>query len=292
MPDTKYCLSVIICSRNRGESLYRCLSAIDSQDLVHVNGELILVNNDSNDQTLQIMQEHQKTSPSPTKVITVTPPGLGNARNAGIKISSGEILCFTDDDCYLTPGYFSKVIKVFGTQKFDYCGGRILRYDPSDSLYSCNESKFFKIFPPYSLASALDDSGIQGANMVIHRKVFDKVGGFNAKFGAGNPFRCEDLEFCTRASFSGFIGAYVPELVVYHHHGRKPGIDIENLKRANHYGIGAYYAAFILQGRIAFFFHWLRTRKQKDSKIVHVELSGAFHYVLTQIRNLFALEKK
>lgn len=285
----KHVISLIICSRNRASSLLRCLDAIDFQDLINSSGELILVNSNSSDETEQIMYRHQEKSPYPVQVITVPVPGLGIARNAGVNASSGEILIFTDDDCYLVRGYFSAVKKVFSQKEFDYCGGRILRYDPTDSIYGCNTCETYKIFPPYSLSSSMDAEGIQGACLVVHRKVFKKIGLFDPMLGAGTPFRGEDIDFSARASFAGFTGAHVPDLIVYHHHGRKPGEAIETLKRQNYYAMGAFYAKFILQGKYIVLLDWLKRRKRKSRTRIRIELRGAFDFTLTRFKRLFRM---
>jgi GT2 family glycosyltransferase len=191
--------------------------------------------------------------------------------------SSGKIIAFTDDDCYLTPGYLENCLLFFKERKFQFCGGRILLYDKSDSSYGCNFSKEFKIIPPYSFIPA---GKIQGANMVFDRIVVDKIGLFDPMLGAGTPFRCEDIDYCARASLAGFAGAHVPDLVVYHHHGRKPGKQIEALKKDNDYARGAYYTKFILKGNYKYLYRWFKYAKNlKNLTRTMRELSGGLHYL-------------
>lgn len=80
--------------------------------------------------------------------------------------------------------------------------------------------------------------------MVVHRRVVDSIGAFDPILGAGTPFRCEDIEYCARAS--------MPDLVVYHHHGRKPDPDIERLAEMDDYARGACYMKFILCGELSY----------------------------------------
>ena len=58
---------------------------------------------------------------------------------------------------------------------------------------------------------------------------------------------------------NGFSGAYLPQLVVYHHHRRKPCPEVEQLRLENDIARGAYYASMSDQG---FLNYWLEGMKQ------------------------------
>lgn len=282
-------LSLIICSRNRAVQLKKCLESIKAVDAATTTFEIILVDNGSIDNTNQVMCAFKERSPFPVEIVEESRPGLSVARNAGLAKVRGKFIAFTDDDCYLAPEYLTTVVKIFDSGSFHYCGGRILRYDISDSLYACNESLESKIFPPYY---ALEPGAIQGANMVFHKKVVEKIGLFDPMFGAGTAFRCEDIDYCVRASLAGFTGAYVPELVVYHHHGRKPGNDIDELEKSNAYARGAYYTKFILKEKrlsikSSFLKNWIRLRFIKERNILKLarEIKGGFQYLLKNVHS-------
>ena len=128
---------------------------------------------------------------------------------------------------------------------------------------------------------------IHGANMVIHRDVIDKAGAFNPELGAGTPMRCEDVEMLGRALMHGFSGAYIPELVIYHHHRRKPGAQIEQLRSANDVARGAYYACMADQGFIKHWYEGMKLsfetgtepeHKHKKYQVLLRELEGAQLY--------------
>ncbi len=278
-------LSVIICSRNRADALGRCLRAISPEEMQTVGGELVLVNNASTDQTEEVMRRFQERAAFPVEVINEPIPGLSRARNAGLARARGQTIVFTDDDCYLESGYLLKAGSIFASKKFDYCGGKILLYDKGDSPYGCDLRETFQLVPPHSFIRA---GQFQGANMIVHRKVIQKIGGFDPMLGAGTPFRCEDLEYCARASMGGFVGAYVPDLVVFHHHGRKPGADITRLAELNDFARGAYYMKFLLRGNLTFFKGWFRLSFHWHKRHIAVrEIRGALAYSFS--RTLTAL---
>ena len=274
-------LSVIICSRNRADALGSCLRAISPEEMRAVGGELILVNNASTDHTEEVMHCFRERAAFPVEVINEPTPGLARARNAGLARARGQTIVFTDDDCYLETGYLLKAGCIFASEQFDYCGGKILLYDQSDSPYGCDLRETFKLVPPHSF---IRPGEFQGANMIVHRKVVEKIGGFDPMLGAGTPFRCEDIEYCARASMEGFAGAYVPGLVVFHHHGRKPGSDITRLAELNDFARGAYYMKFLVRGNLKFFGGWLRLSLHWDKRHMAVrEIRGALAYLFSRM---------
>ncbi len=270
-------VSLIICSRNRADRLARCLDSINEKEMISIDGELILINNKSTDNTMQVMEDYEKKVSFPVTVIYEQSLGLSKARNKGLMHSSGETIVFTDDDCYMESGYLLKASTIFASGEFDYCGGKIILYDDSDSETGYNIFDDLLILKPNTFIPA---GYIQGANMLVHRRVVNKIGNFDTMLGAGTQFPSEDIDYVARAAYAEFTGAQVPQLVVYHHHGRKPGDDHKNILKSYDYGRGAYYAKFVLKGKLSFIFHWVRQSAfDKDRKITN-EMAGAIKYVI------------
>jgi glycosyltransferase involved in cell wall biosynthesis len=247
--------SVIICSRNRANQLAACLAKIPKASFETHHVELILVDNASSDETADLMAAHADKAIYPVKCITAPQPGLGIARNLGIEAATRELLVFTDDDCYLSDDYIVQLLDNFDKARYQFCGGRILLWDESDARVSINYHNEFFLIPSGSFLAA---GTIQGANMVIHRDIIEKVGAFNPHLGAGTPLRCEDIELLGRATMNGFTGAYLPELVVYHHHQRKLGEKIKQLRKDNDIARGAYYACMSDQGFLNYWFEGMK----------------------------------
>jgi glycosyltransferase involved in cell wall biosynthesis len=276
-------VSLLVCSRDRAASLQRCLESLNPEEMLEVHAELILVDNCSTDDTRQVMRSFQQRASFPVDVVDEPRPGLSYARNAGLARARGEVIVFSDDDCYLAPGYLLVASRVFDSGQFHYCGGRILLHDPSDAKSGVIWRKKFELLPP---GRFIPTGRIQGANMVFHRSVIEEIGPFDTMLGAGTPFRVEDIDYCARASMAGFTGAHVPELVVYHHHGRKPGTgEVERLRRHNDHGRGAYYMKFILLGKYVYLWRWLTSMVQLSKLPMRIrELRGAIHYARERAR--------
>lgn len=241
-------VSVVLCSRDRATQVSRCLNRFDIQALKEVQGELVLVDNGSSDLTRQVFEDFRTHNPDyPVQVYIEEKKGLSIARNTGVERCQGELIVFLDDDVYLGEKYFQKVISIF--QKMDnsvgVVGGRILRFDPEDSLYCCQLSDQHRHF---TKGSTVRPGLLQGANFAIRRQVFDRIDGFDVALGAGQKYRCEDIDFIARALKADWDAVYNPQLVVYHHHGRKDGDDVELLRHDNSYASGAFFAKMLRLG--------------------------------------------
>ena len=240
-------LSHIICSRNRAAQLKIALSKIDLDSLAHNNVQLVLVDSASDDETLSIMQAFTAHLPRSIHALRADQPGHSAARNAGVRAATGELLAFTDDDCYLDRNYYTALLRDFDPAHFQYGMGQALLFDQSDHPRIATQIFSKKgIIPPRTLLSV---GLIQGLNMFALRQVFDSVGLFSEDLGLGTPFVCEDIEFAARASFAGFTGVLLPNVIIYHHHGRKPGSpEAEATLRGYDMGRGAYYAGLMTRG--------------------------------------------
>ncbi len=238
-------VSVVLCSRDRSEQVSLCLERFDLSELVKLNGELVLVDNASSDNTKEVFDRFQAQNPGANvHCCTETKKGLSIARNTGVERSQSSLIIFLDDDVYLEPGYLARIRAFFEKHSADVgiAGGRILRFDPADSLYCCQMSERYRV---YEVGSTVRPGALQGANFAIRRATFEAIGGFDVTLGAGQKYRCEDIDFIARALANGWEAIYDPALVVYHHHGRRDGDDVEALRHDNSYASGAFFAKML-----------------------------------------------
>ena len=106
--------SIIICFYNAGIKLIPTLQHLKKLDISGITGcELILVNNNSNDNSCAIIQEEMNDfTLFPWKLVDEPRPGLSNARLKGIAESQFEYMLFCDDDNWLSPDYIQKAIPI------------------------------------------------------------------------------------------------------------------------------------------------------------------------------------
>ncbi|MCG5512082.1 glycosyltransferase family 2 protein [Ectothiorhodospira shaposhnikovii] len=248
-------ISVILCTRNRSTQLLGTLASLERQDFQHP-WELIVVDNGSTDDTDQVIQNFMAKTRISIRAVFEPAAGLSKARNRGITHGKGAFLAFTDDDCYPDPGWLSMIYKCFLQEDVDYCGGRLLLYDPLDRRVSIQESEDKQKIPAGQFVGA---GLILGANMAFKREAIVGLRGFDERLGAGTRFCSgEDTDMFRRMSIAGFDGIYEPGLVVYHHHQRRTDEAEKRLRSGHSLGRGACMMKYCLYApaRSMYLRHW------------------------------------
>jgi GT2 family glycosyltransferase len=250
-------ISVVICTYNRVESLRGCVNALFSVETNH-DWELIIVDNSSTDGT----QDFLNTLPKQfgrARVITGLESKRGSyaARNKGVRLAKGDIVAFTDDDCYVFKDYIDKICSAFHQDaKIGFIGGRVLLYDQRDLRMTIEEGQEPHSFEPRTFIRA---GAVHGCNMAFRRETLDRIGGFDENFLSGG-----DIDAVASALWAGISGAYDPEVTVYHHHGRQTRVDAKDLLRKYDKGRGAYYVKHMVFNRDSRFTYakmWLKSVK-------------------------------
>jgi glycosyltransferase involved in cell wall biosynthesis len=275
-------IALVICTRNRASKLdafFESLTRIQCDS----PWELVLVDNGSNDGTDVRLKSFAATFAGSVRVLTEPLPGLGRARNRGWRSTQAPIIAFTDDDCYPEPGYLNHILAVFADPSVGFAGGRTLLYDTSDAPVTIYEHPVEQIYPPEHF---IVGGVIHGANMAFRRQALMDIQGFDDHLGAGTPFAFEDVDAQLRALAAKWTGKYDPSPVVYHHHGRKPGPDIESLTRSYDTGRGGYYMKCILfmPHRWRCLRHWLRGIRRQPFGQTAREMQAAMSYLVYQLR--------
>jgi len=94
-------VSVLICARNEAENLRRFLPEFIQQQ--HPNFEIVLINDRSYDDTLEVMESFKEKHPTKIKIVNVAETKNGGSKkyalSLGIKAATYENLLFTDADC-------------------------------------------------------------------------------------------------------------------------------------------------------------------------------------------------
>jgi glycosyltransferase involved in cell wall biosynthesis len=274
-------LTLIVCTRNRLPQLQAALACILGLRC-RVPWQLVVVDNGSTDGTWQFLQSLKSTANLRIDVVAESAAGLSHARNAGLRHALGDIVAFTDDDCYPTESFLDDVLEAFAQGGFDYCGGRVVLHDPADLPVSLVTSTIQRVLPPNTFVPA---GAISGANMAFSRALLDIVGPFDVGLGAGSPTRsAEDTDFLFRSSWCGFTGMYIPTLTVRHHHLRRSSTDLASIDTAYDMGRGAYYIKHLCkqQTRLLMLKNWYwrsDVRSKEGRQRLRQELYGAVIYL-------------
>jgi len=224
-------VSVILCTYNRCESLAIALESVAASRMPEATAwELIVVDNNSSDDTPRVVQEFQRRFPKTFRYIFEPKPGKSNALNRAIGETNAGVLAFMDDDVQVEPDWLHMLTRAFHDAKFAGCGGRIIPERGFNAPLWLNSSE------PYSMAPlAMFDLGPEpgelheppfGTNMAFRREVFSRYGEFRRDLGPqpGSEIRSEDTEFGIRLLRAGERLWYEPAAVVHHavpHHRLK-----------------------------------------------------------------------
>lgn len=128
------------------------------------------------------------------------------ARNTGMKASSGKYISFLDDDDVLLPEKIEKQVSLF--EELDdsyglvYCSGYIVKSTGIGYKLDIVEDDIL-----YNLLAG--KLRFNSSMMMIRRSVFEVTGGFDESYR-----RHQDWEFCCRI-LSEFKGKALPEYLVY-----------------------------------------------------------------------------
>ena len=118
-------VSIIICTRNRAQSLGRTLEALEHVIMPDgVSCEVLVVDNGSKDQTFAVVQSAKLSRMSLRYVLEPT-VGQVHARNAGLAAARGKIILYTDDDVHPSVEWLSHHLRAYDDPRVAAVLGRI-----------------------------------------------------------------------------------------------------------------------------------------------------------------------
>jgi GT2 family glycosyltransferase len=212
-----------------------------------LNAEIVVVDNGSTDNTAEIVKGWAAAGGVPVKLLSEPRPGKARALNCALRAAEGELLAFTDDDCRLSTDYVTDLLRHDASDGDDFIlrGGRIELGDPTDLPLTIKSTPFRQRFNRRT-NPATDDTiigQISGCNMTMRRAMVGPIGPFDERFGPGSIIgNGEDAEYQLRAYLADISIEYVPDMVVFHHHGRKGKAVGYKLHREYAISAGAMYA--------------------------------------------------
>lgn len=217
-------ISVIICTYNRALYLTDALDSLYQQTLEKQYFEVIVVNNNSTDNTEERCKQYIETHPDmQVSYLNEKEQGASFARNSGAAIAISPLLCFMDDDAIASSNYLSHIIHFFETHpEAGGLGGKIIpRYIPSEpkwmSYYVSSMAGNFDYAPRVS-AFKPGKYPLE-SNMIVPKYLFDKISGFNTALpGVKGELRIggEGKDFFFRLQALGLQVYYDPNIIVHH----------------------------------------------------------------------------
>ncbi len=203
-------ISVVVPVYNTGKYLKRVIAALRAQDMDDPGYELIFVDNGSTDESLSVLREH-----SDIIILQEEKRGSYAARNRGIREARGDIIAFTDSDCFPVPGWLSAIKAHFDSQLQSKAilGPRIPPTDGrSLKLVSAYENQ------KAAMVFSSDDPQVYFGytnNMAIRRSAVNSIG-FFVERGRGSDTifirRLVDKEGCQAVAYCSGMAVQHAEL--------------------------------------------------------------------------------
>jgi glycosyltransferase involved in cell wall biosynthesis len=228
-------LDVVVPTYNRSQLLRRTILSLLSSSIpegLHIT--IIVVDNNSNDDTEQVIRELPPSTDLSIIYIRETKQGLSHARNAGISAGNGDLIGFIDDDEEVDSLWYEVVAREFSDPDVHFIGGPYLGnwVSPIPEWLPPGYHAAIGVVPPKPRAAfGSEFSGnLMGGNAVIRRSVFERIGAYSTRLGRSGKglLSEEDAEFCRRLEAASIPGIDVPELISHHY------ISPERLTRKYH----------------------------------------------------------
>ena len=216
-------LSVIVPTFNRASSCVLAAQSVLAQD-TRVPHEVIIVDNNSTDDTRQRIQALRRQAPQRLRYVFEGKQGLSAARNAGIATARGNIIAWLDDDALARPGWLDALAETYRTHPDAWCvGGKIVLALPEVLPRWFNHS--FLLTSQLGLLD-LGDATIErrypdfvfGGNFSVRRDALDRVGPFDTRLGLAGAWRVEseEADLCWRIQQTGGAVYYCGRAIVAH----------------------------------------------------------------------------
>lgn len=100
-------VSFIIPAYNASKTIDRCLNSIHALGMLETDYEIIVIDDDSSDDTVSIVKNHLEKHENLTLLIQPENHRQGAARNRGLSIANGDYIVFVDSDDETAPGVIS-----------------------------------------------------------------------------------------------------------------------------------------------------------------------------------------
>ncbi len=209
--------SIQLCTYNRAHLLERVLDACFEQTVAPSEYEVVLVNDGSTDNTLEVIERAQRRATCRFIVINQPNSGLAKGRNAGIAQATGDRIVFIDDDVLPIPTFVEEHLRSHAEKpKAIVRGGAI------------NVESFEDLPPPLWNIRHYSGNYFWTTNVSVPLATIRAIGGFNESF---SEYGWEDIDVGLRLRFGGVKALFNPKALVYHWKPRPRSGNVEKMIR-------------------------------------------------------------
>src|SRR5437899_11520871 len=111
-PPPQFPISVVVCTRDRPDTLATALDSVLAQD--HPDFEVLVIDQSRGDETARVVEDASTRFPR-LRHVRLRTPGLSRAYNTGIREATADLLAFTDDDVIAPRGWLRAIDGAFAS---------------------------------------------------------------------------------------------------------------------------------------------------------------------------------
>lgn len=164
-------VSIVIPAFNEEKYIESVLQRVFSLDYPREMYEVIIVDNGSTDNTVDLARKYTD------KVYLYEGVKVGAVRNFGVSKARGEYIAFLDSDCVPPVSWLVDAFKYIDANGCDVIGGTcLLREDPTwvETSWVINQNPKDQV-----------NGSLMGGSILIKKSIFSSVGGFDESMSAG-----------------------------------------------------------------------------------------------------------
>lgn len=247
MRKNKYDLAVVIVNYNTKQLLEDCLNSVFKADQPKGGMQVIVVDNDSKDDSKQMLRQLAKKHTNLTLILNTKNYGFAKANNQGVQASDAQNILFLNSDTIVRRYALVKPLKYLKTHprvgavtiklyladgSIDYDNHRgfptpwvaitkfsgLSRLFPKSTFFNGYHLGFKKLDKIHPIPVAA------GSYLMMPSKLFNKIGQWDETYF----FYGEDIDLCFRINEAGYKIIYYPKVSTIHLRGASSGLRKEN----------------------------------------------------------------
>lgn len=207
-------IGIVAVAFNEGRHVARLKRSLDALRRPHgITIQALLVDGGSRDDTVA-----EARRAGYDKIIELPGANIPVCRNRGLREAQGDWIAYVDADCELAPDWLERAAALLAREPLLLAGWPARPPEPMTWVQAAWAFHWLQKNPATELRHGEPVAAREGfrlattRNMVLHRAVAERVGGFNEALDTG-----EDTDFAFRAHQAGIPVWGVPGLVVAHH---------------------------------------------------------------------------
>lgn len=225
-------VSILIPNKDQVDSLDKCLRSIEEKTDYH-NYEIVIIENNSEKE--ETFRYYEKISSEKIRVIRWEKEFNYSAiNNFGVRHAKGDYILFLNNDVeIINSDWMREMLSHCQRKEVGIVGARL--YYPDDTIQhggiivgigGVAGSVFVGLPKGYSgymhkAALQLDLSAVTAACMMMKRRVFEEVGGFEEKLKVA----FNDVDLCLKTREKGYLVVYNPYVELYHYESKTRGAE-------------------------------------------------------------------